>query len=121
MRTSLYYAVQNGIAHVELEGAIINGKELYIQAVIEPDNVEFGYDEIDFNLKVSQITCEEYIEAIDDVAPYDITGEEILAHLKGLSNKAFDKLCDDVEQSLIAKYQDEARDNELERRLDLIA
>lgn len=119
--TSLYYTVFNGVAHVELECAIINGKELYIQAVIEPDNVEFGYDEIDFNLKASQITCEEYIEAIDDVAPYDITGEEILAYIKGLPNRAFNKFCDDVEQSLINKYQDEANDNELERRLDLIA
>lgn len=120
--TSLYYTVFDGVAHVELEQAIINGKELNIEAVIEPHGIEFGYDgEIDFDLKVSQINCEEYIEAIDDVAPYDITGDEILAHLKGLSNKAFDKLCDDVEQSLIAKYQDEARDNELERRLDLIA
>lgn len=121
MRTSLYYTIQNGVAHVELEQAIINGKELYIQALIEPNDVEFGYDEIDFNLKVSQVICEEYIEAIDDVAPYDITGEEILAHLKSLPNRAFDKFCDDVEQSLIAKYQDECDDNELERRLDLIA
>lgn len=122
MCTSLYYTVLNGVAHVELEQAIINGKELYIQAVIEPHGIDFGYDgEIDFDLKASQITCEEYIEAIDDVAPCDITGKEILAHLKGLPNRAFDRLCDDVEQSLVAKYQDECDDNELERRLDLIA
>lgn len=120
--TSLYYAVFNGVAHVELEQAIIDGKELNIEAVIEPHGIEFGYDgEIDFNLKVSQVICEEYIEEIDDVAPYDITGEEILTHMKGLPNQAFNKFCDDVEQSLIAKYQDECDDNELERRLDLIA